>query len=348
MMGLSEEDWNELTAILTGLGVDPAGLPAILEDFPALASDTVLGRGDEFSLRDLAASSGSTVDDTADLLGHLGITVEDPDDVLFCADDQQLTDFVAAAMGDLLLPSEGVEMLHVMGAGLQSLAEAAVASHVQGPERRSADIIEHTRINVRITELGLRLGEQLPTIFRHHLRQAAQRQRRTQSTEHSVHVHLAIGFIDLTGFTSLSQTLAPDDLVQLVKGFETQAHELAHSHDARVVKLIGDEVMFAAETATNAVGYAIGMLDAFRGGEVTPRGGIAMGALVNLHGDYFGPVVNLAARLVDEAVPGQLLLSEEVAAADGILSTPAGRRRLRGFEHPIRIASLIFDPGATP
>ncbi len=115
---------------------------------------------------------------------------------------------------------------------------------------------------------------------------------------------LTVGFIDLVGFTSLSQELATTELVDLVKGFESTAHELAHSCNARIVKLIGDEVMIVAEKPSDAAAFVGGMIASFDD-DVVPRGGLAHGDLINIHGDFFGPVVNLAARLVDAAYPAR-------------------------------------------
>ena len=131
-------------------------------------------------------------------------------------------------------------------------------------------------------------------------------------------------------------------LVDLVKGFENHAHELAHEHHARIVKLVGDEVMIVAAKPHDAAQFVAGMIASLDDDSVVPRGGLAHGDLINIHGDYFGPVVNLAARLTDAAVPGEVLVDDAVASH--VAAEPAGRRMLKGFEQPIRVHTLITDP----
>jgi class 3 adenylate cyclase len=77
-------------------------------------------------------------------------------------------------------------------------------------------------------------------------------------------------------------------------------------------------------------------------GTVVPRGGVAFGHVLPRVGDYCGTVVNLAARLVDQAVPGELLVSEEVVEnARGCEFESAGRRMVKGFPEPIVVKSLV-------
>ena len=327
-----------IVEFLETLGVDPADVPDNPGDAAALASDTVLCRGEAFSLRTLAEAAATDVDEAGATLRHLGIRIDDPDTVMFTERDVEMLRFLQSSLS-LFTPDEGNELLHVVATTLSSVAEASVSAHVQGPESRVASFVDNARLNVEISERGLQLGHQLATGFRHHLRQAAQRQRRRQSETHRELQELTIGFVDLVGFTSLSQTLDPDRIVSLVSTFETRAHELAHELHVRVVKLIGDEVMFVAEQPLEAARFALGMVDAFSTDDVVPRGGLAAGSLVTVHGDYFGPVVNLAARLVDTAVPGEILVDDTVAA--DVPTEPAGRRMLKGLDQPVTVHSLV-------
>jgi class 3 adenylate cyclase len=58
-------------------------------------------------------------------------------------------------------------------------------------------------------------------------------------------------------------------------------------------------------------------------------------------GDYFGSIVNFAARLVDEAVTGEVLIDADSAAPlTRALGEPAGRRSLKGFADPVRVPSI--------
>ncbi|GAC1545894.1 MAG: adenylate/guanylate cyclase domain-containing protein [Acidimicrobiales bacterium] len=148
---------------------------------------------------------------------------------------------------------------------------------------------------------------------------------------------LAVGFVDLVGFTSLSQELEPDELAAMVSDFETRAYSTVAENGGRVVKTIGDEVMFSSSSPQAAVEIALRLAGDERRGPQTPdvRAGIAYGAVVSRFGDEFGPVVNLASRLVNIALPGTVLVSEEVhgavVAVDGLHWRPLRARRLKGL-----------------
>jgi len=336
-----ERQRERIRELLISEGVDAADLPDDMEEASTHVADFVLGRGDHLSACDMAEAIGMPLEEVVDNLHHLGILTPTPHDVLFNEQDIALVEFLRSSRSDSFEDNEGIEVLHVAGTSLATTAEAAVASHVQGPESRTTDYVQHFQLNLAASILGLEMGQHLGTAFRHHLRQAAMRQRRTQSVQHRELVLMAVGFVDLVGFTSLSQTLSPGEIVDLVKRFESQAHELAHGLNARVVKLVGDEVMFVSEDPADAAAFALGMMHSYSDRHVVPRGGLAMGDLVNLHGDYFGPVVNLAARLVAAAVPGEVLIDDSLVGHNSVISESAGRRMLKGFDEPVRVHSLI-------
>ena len=331
---------DDLVELFASLGVPAAEIPEDLAQQIELASDAVLGRADCYSLTELAATVDRPVTDVREGFAHLGITVDDLDDIRYSEADAALAEFLPAATTDIMMESEGLEILQVIATSLETLAEAAVAGHVQGPARRLQRDSDGVRLNAIVAELGLELGDILPTVFRHHLRQAAHRQRRTQNTEHRELVELTVGFVDLVGFTSLSHSMTSLELVEFVKDFEGTARETARAHQVRISKMIGDEVMFVAEESAEAAGFATDLIATFQNDRVIPRGGVAAGSLITLHGDYFGPIVNLAARLVDAAVPGEVLVTAPVADLLAGSATAAGRRMLRGFDNPVEVWSL--------
>ena len=179
-------------------------------------------------------------------------------------------------------------------------------------------------------------------IFCHHLRDAIERQRIAQAgvSERSLH-RLAIGFVDLVGFTPLSLHTAPELLLRLVSDFEVRAFEVASEHGGRIVKHIGDEVMCVALDAASGCRIARDITTAFGDG-IEPRGGVAFGDVISRHGDYYGNVVNLAARLADLAIPGEVLVDAETAksASESLGFSPAGHRLLKGYDDPIEVFSL--------
>jgi adenylate cyclase len=62
-------------------------------------------------------------------------------------------------------------------------------------------------------------------------------------------------------------------------------------------------------------------------------------------GDYYGPVVNLASRIADMAVPNEILVTPDLreraqTAHTPLTFDPAGRRLLKGFDEPIELFAL--------
>ncbi|MEX0663741.1 MAG: adenylate/guanylate cyclase domain-containing protein [Acidimicrobiia bacterium] len=145
----------------------------------------------------------------------------------------------------------------------------------------------------------------------------------------------AVGFVDLVGYTALSQDLDESELGALVARFADLTHDSVVGQGGRIVKTIGDEVMFVTDTASAAAAIALMLTERSKEDELLPsvRAGVAYGPLLAREGDYFGPVVNFASRLTDLARPGQVLASGEfadaLAPATGIQARRHGVRRLR-------------------
>jgi adenylate cyclase len=111
----------------------------------------------------------------------------------------------------------------------------------------------------------------------------------------------------------------------------------------RLVKFIGDEAMFVVADAGAACETALGIIDRLGSHPVplSARGGLASGEILTREGDYFGPVVNLAARAVKLAEPDGVLVSPEVSAASARYRfSSVGEQQLRGFDEPVELFRL--------
>jgi class 3 adenylate cyclase len=242
---------------------------------------------------------------------------------------------------------EALSILRVIGSSVGRLAEALVSmflSDVESPHVAAG--ASESELATKIYEaVGLLDGfaARLDPILRRHVVQAVERSRRATVDDNRLRYRFAVGFVDLVGFTERSSRMSPAELTAFIRDFEGRAHDVATACGARVVKLIGDEVMFVATDADAACRAASALTEAFDddGSQVLPRGGLAYGDVLTRGGDYYGSVVNLASRLVDEAVPQEVLVtSEVVAAATGCTFQPAGRRMVKGFHDPVPVWSL--------
>ena len=128
---------------------------------------------------------------------------------------------------------------------------------------------------------------------------------------------MAVGFADMVGFTLLSQHLTDEELAAVVRRFEEISHDIVTSARGRVVKMIGDEVMFVVDDVTDAARIGLGLADAYADDDLLSdvRVGLAFGPVLLRDGDYFGPTVNLAHRIVNIGNPGTVLMSDEFHTA---------------------------------
>jgi class 3 adenylate cyclase len=146
-----------------------------------------------------------------------------------------------------------------------------------------------------------------------------------------------VGFADLVGSTEVLLGQSVGELAAAVSAFEALAWDIVTRAGGRVVKLIGDEVMFVFEERGRACAAAVELSTA---SPHPVRVGLAHGAVVGIHGDYYGATVNLAARLVRVAAPATILVSEAVRDADGFRFTPADLGPLKGF--PAEVAAYVL------
>jgi adenylate cyclase len=145
-----------------------------------------------------------------------------------------------------------------------------------------------------------------------------------------------VGFADLTGFSGAARTTSDGELVALVEQFFGRAADVIASVGGRVVKLVGDEVMFAVDDPEQ--GVIAGIELAALGESLPVHVGLALGEMISHHGDLFGPAVNVASRLTDLARPGTVLVNEDLARRVG---------RDEGYDvRPIRLRRPLKGVGA--
>lgn len=147
----------------------------------------------------------------------------------------------------------------------------------------------------------------------------------------------SVGFADLVSFTRVVRRLSERELSALVQRFEATASDIVASHSGRVIKTVGDEVLFVAEDVPAAAAIAVDIADVMAQDPLLPevRVGLATGPVVARLGDVFGTTVNRASRLTSIANPGTVLVDDISAAAlvehPDLACDPLRRRTLRGI-----------------
>jgi adenylate cyclase len=279
----------------------------------------------------------------------VGLAPLQPDDRVLTSGDVDLLAMLALAISFFGEPAT-LEFSRVLGSSLGRVAETAISIFLANVER---PIKVERRGELALAQANLeacRALDMIPpamdVLFREHVEEAIRRFRVSRSGTSFDAVHLAIGFVDLVGFTPLSQEIDAGTLARLVDDFEAAAFDLIAEHDGRVVKLIGDEVMFATVSSAAACEVALGLAETYAGeGTVAPRGAVAVGDVLARAGDYYGPVVNLASRAAALAVPNEVLTTREVrdetlAGPGSLAFEPAGRRILKGFADPVELFTV--------
>jgi adenylate cyclase len=318
----------------------------------SLATDRRLRGGELLMRRQAIGLSGLSPDDFDELAAAIGITGIDRfpgGESGFSADDAMML----GAVG--IFPSKiprdaAVAIIRVIGSSMERIAEALVSMFLQDIESRhvnagGSEFVQAQQSYEAVGLLESGLGEQLNSILRRHIMQAIDRTRRAPTGfEERFDYCYAVGFVDLVGFTAISSKMSPQELGEFLGEFEGRAHDVVTAAGARVVKFIGDEVMFVSTDPDAACRAASALMSGFElaGDHVVPRGALAYGNVLLRGGDYYGSVVNLASRLVDEAVPQEILVTNEMAsAATQCEFTSSGQRMVKGFSKPVPVNSFL-------
>ena len=133
----------------------------------------------------------------------------------------------------------------------------------------------------------------------------------------------AVGFADIVSFTKRTAGLGSEELAEFVQRFEAGARDIIVTAGGRVVKTIGDAVLFVTDDVTTGAEVALGLAETsgVALGTATPgepeipvRVALVWGRVLSRFGDIFGPTVNLAARLTEQADPSTVLVDQDTAA----------------------------------
>ncbi|GAA1905813.1 adenylate/guanylate cyclase domain-containing protein [Streptomyces sodiiphilus] len=243
----------------------------------------------------------------------------------------------------LLSEAMAVQVARSTGQTTARLADWQIDSFLEGLTDPPEPGMTQTEVAYPLVELLLpELQEFLVYVWRRQLAAASGRVVQAQDDEEMVDRRLSVGFADLVGFTRLTRRLEEEELGELVEAFETTAADQVAAHGGRLIKTLGDEVLFAADDAGTAADIGLRLVETLRDDPMMPelRVGIAFGTVTTRMGDVFGNTVNLASRLtsiapkdmvlVDTAMREELTEAGEAPAsekaADARAAGPAGYR----------------------
>ncbi len=303
--------------------------------------------------RAVAAAGPCDLETMAAVWRAAGFPAFDPDEPLLNPEDVET--FRAYVAGTELFGEDVLlQFVRVMGAALANVADAAMASFgldlAVTLEESGASELDYARTTANATGVLLDgVPRAMSALFFHHVEAAVQRFTMTRTETSADVAQLAVGFLDLEGSTTLMQNLPAREAGVAISDFEARACALVSARGGRVVKTLGDEVMFVMTDEAVACKIALDLRDYVGEHDVLPalRGALATGELVRGYGDYYGPVVTLAARAAKAAEPGCVLVTAAVRdLADasvngaGLHFASAGDHTLRGFDDAFELFTV--------
>ena len=280
--------------------------------------DVLLGGPRLYTRDEAAASAGVSVEYARRLWRAMGFAnVGDEAKAFTDGDLAALSRLMTLVRDDVIDEELAVSVTRAMGHNasrlvqwqVDALVEHLVRTRGMRPEEASRAAVEMSADHVDD------LQALLVFVWRRQL--AAVAGRTLGSADDSVSDVLSVGFADLVSYTRLSQKLEERELAALVDRFDARSADVIAGAGGRLVKTVGDEVLFVADLPASAAVIGLELAETMAEDPVLPdvRVGIATGTVVTRMGDVFGRTVNLASRLTALAQPGTVLVDRRTADA---------------------------------
>jgi adenylate cyclase len=164
-------------------------------------------------------------------------------------------------------------------------------------------------------------------------------------------IEATFAFVDLAGFTAMTEAHGDAEAVSIVRTFRDRALDVIEP-GSELVKTIGDAVMLRFPSPESAVVALLRLLErelVVVDAVLLARAGAHHGRALAVDGDYYGSVVNLAARVAGQARGGQLLVTERIAVAArdvGAITTHVGQLELRNVSESVDVYDVRTGHGA--
>jgi adenylate cyclase len=305
----------------------------------------ILGEDPIYSAADVAAETGVTIDQARRLWRALGFPDRGLEVAFTSADADAVSTLVGQVDAGNIDFDMAVTLTRAVGQTMARLADWEVATLVH----RVQEIESGKNATGSRATAGMRLIEEMNEpferlliyVWRRHLAAAVTRVEALgagmgadgsdlQTTQ------MTVGFADIVGFTELSNELTQSRIGDLVELFESRCSDVVAGQHGRVIKTLGDAVLFVNNDPIRAYDTAEGIIAVIGRDARMPdvRVGLASGSVAMRLGDVFGPPVNLASRLSSVARRNRVIVDQ--ATADLLPPDQFETRRLparpvRGF-----------------
>ncbi|MHB8507452.1 MAG: adenylate/guanylate cyclase domain-containing protein [Candidatus Dormibacteria bacterium] len=318
------------------------------------------GQG-RLTLSDLAEQSRLPVAFLSGTWRAMGLPEPEPEEKVYNSGDVEALRLLGALRG-VFTDDDLLEVTSVVGRAMGEVAEAALELFRRRLAQPFADAgVGELEMMVRLAAVIDMLVPSTATLLeitlKRHLEAIGQAETILQ-VEHASggnlggQLLLSIGFADLVGFTRLTSGMTPLQTSQVAASLVRCAEETLPAHGGRIVKGIGDAVMFSHRDLVSACQGALALQQAVKDHPGLPelRIGIAHGPVLRAYADLFGGTVNLANRLCEAAPIGGVLVADAgVDAPDwagaGLRVGPRREHRLDGIGHRVGARLVTLAPG---
>jgi adenylate cyclase len=306
-----------------------------------LIEEALLGGPRRFSRQEATAAVGVSQEWGHRIWLALGFADVDENAKVFTDNDvEALRAFQGLVAAGKIAPDDELPHVRAMGQAMSRLADWQVRE-IMGriSEVAGSDEAARAELAAEMTDELIPVVERLQSYaWRRHVVAAVGRILPVSPAQLST-ATVAVGFADIVGYTSTVRHTDINELARFLESFEENAAETVVSQHGRVVKSLGDEILFVADEARNAAEIGVQLADWGRAGSDLPRlrVGMALGQVLTRLGDVYGPAVNVASRLTSLARPGTVLVDRELAQAlgqEGGYRLQARRpATVRGYHH---------------
>jgi adenylate cyclase len=302
--------------------------------------ELVLGAPRRYTRRQIAESAGLELETGQRLWRALGFAEAGDDEVLFTERDLEAVRLMhRLTEAGVLAPEVREAVARAMAQSLSRLAEWQVGMLIRVIEEQQGHVTPDGSREIATAVLPA-LEELQSYVWRRHLAAAVRRMAAAEGAgEEPGTWPLVVGFADMVGFTRTTRRRSAAELSEMIERFGSTTTDVIADGHGRIVKTVGDEVLFVADDAADGASIALARQDRVRAEPALPelRIGLAAGPVLVRYGDVYGEVVNIAARLTAHAHPGSVLADR--AVADALADDPRfGLRPLRsvavrGYRH---------------
>jgi adenylate cyclase len=301
----------------------------------------ILGEDVVFSAVEVAAETGASIEQAQRLWRALGFPDRGSERAFTRADAEAVSTLLRLVADGAIDFDMAVDLTRAVGQTMARLADWEVGTLVQRVQELEAG--EGATGSRATTALGLLDALNAPFegllvyVWRRHLAAAVARVEALGADDADLHTtEVTVGFADIVQFTALTNRLDHDRIGDLVEIFESRCADVVAGQRGRVIKSLGDAVLFVNEDPIRAYDTAEGIISVIGRDPRMPdvRVGLSTGSVVMRLGDVFGPAVNMAARLTGVARRNRIIVDGTTAQRlpeDQFEVRPLPARPVRGF-----------------